>query len=74
MSDRTSLVMSCEFGKELEEIFHVNRIKSAVFNFDCGEPVTATVEFFINEAQCKAILQLFQDGKWRSPDDVGGGS
>ena len=53
----------------LEEILGIERIRSVDIHIKCGELVTATVEFVLDEIQAKAVVALFGDGKWRSHDE-----
>ena len=62
--------MAIVFGTQLEdveEIFGIKRIRSVDVRIAYDECVTAKVEFLMDEVQAKAFLQLFKDGKWRSP-------
>lgn len=57
-----------EFGEELQQIFGVELIRRVEIVFDLDKPVSAKLDFLLNEMQVKTLLHLFQDGKWRSPE------
>jgi len=53
--------------KGVEEILGIKRIRSVDFRIAFDEVVSCKVEFLMDQVQAQAMLNLFKDGKWRSP-------